>query len=973
MSDWKDKLRRRQSADIRLKAKGGGAPLGFGMYLGNTGYGGNGRLESANPTHTIGTAYGPAQLHEGEDLYKNPDGTLRVVPANQSTGGRQLGFQFGVNSIPVVGQQAQRLQPFFQRTPLGFQSGTPGVPLRRHNERWPEPTVPTKLTTPPSSTSQIYNPIMPGALPLPEKMTLRTKDLFAGLKPAEGLESGLRPKATPTISSNVAHYRVPVLTNPETDIPPESVPVEEPETETEQAETSTVLAAPPSQVSEVQQFSVPVKEPETEATTTGQPVRPSIGMDLLRQYALGGSAVDRAIANRELARLAGEQQAREGALRQTLSQLGIGDRQALSAIAQERQMSGAERATLGGDLAIAAQKRAYETAQPLATMEAREKEFAEATRQYDENMAFMKQQYGDQEGQRAAQDALTMEYETWQKKYLNMNRDDYDRSARFSEQQYAMNKLSLVASQLGIDNVKANQIADRIKQGWTLDMVNTLPDTNLTQGQFDSIRSATGLTDLELNREIAIYNWNRAKLSDAGQDLYKLAQNLGPAYDWRNDAEVMAAMQKYWTELGLDGPPTMAWMETQWNTANKSPGAALKEQIITSDWYRALSEDDKTWYKNEVIPWLQQLADLGGVKFSRDKNGDMIVSDLAGEVIFQEGEGATIEWNPNINPDAVETAMNAVSDLILPGVDDNSMMQYLISNNKPPTEESWIEWNLTERKFSPENDNDIDDAYVMMGELDGLDYAYTTDQLTDYLEAHEGKMPTAASWNQWVKTNGDVDAINRFLAGDETALEKLTGIEWSRIRSDIASGKIATVPPKYSKHIPSDPTRDSMIYRIPIPQQIQDRAIEIERKGKKYVSDMDSSLKAWAQDNAGKAITIGGKWETQTDINAPDILGSRGEIVGGEKYLIDPNATIGTGSISAEAFNKILQNNGLEADFMKGRTIVATGVRVYDMNGNPAILFIAKYRVAGKPWGLVTTTPIVIPEEEISGYEPTIV
>jgi hypothetical protein len=49
----------------------------YSRYMGNTGLGEDGRLQSSNPTAMLRSAEGPVMVHDGEDMYQRPDGDMR--------------------------------------------------------------------------------------------------------------------------------------------------------------------------------------------------------------------------------------------------------------------------------------------------------------------------------------------------------------------------------------------------------------------------------------------------------------------------------------------------------------------------------------------------------------------------------------------------------------------------------------------------------------------------------------------------------------------------------------------------------------------------------------------------------------------------------------------------------------------------------------------------------------------------------
>jgi hypothetical protein len=58
----------------------------YSRYMGNTGFGEDGKLQPKNPAAMVPGAQGPVMVHEGEDMYARPNGDMQVVPASMSQG-----------------------------------------------------------------------------------------------------------------------------------------------------------------------------------------------------------------------------------------------------------------------------------------------------------------------------------------------------------------------------------------------------------------------------------------------------------------------------------------------------------------------------------------------------------------------------------------------------------------------------------------------------------------------------------------------------------------------------------------------------------------------------------------------------------------------------------------------------------------------------------------------------------------------
>jgi hypothetical protein len=85
MQSFLERMRQRGAMQKRPNGQRGyfTEPL-YTRYMGNTGLGEDGKLQTQNPTAIVPSKTGPVAIHEGEDLYQRSNGDVRVVPAKQS-------------------------------------------------------------------------------------------------------------------------------------------------------------------------------------------------------------------------------------------------------------------------------------------------------------------------------------------------------------------------------------------------------------------------------------------------------------------------------------------------------------------------------------------------------------------------------------------------------------------------------------------------------------------------------------------------------------------------------------------------------------------------------------------------------------------------------------------------------------------------------------------------------------------------
>lgn len=203
--------------------------------------------------------------------------------------------------------------------------------------------------------------------------------------------------------------------------------------------------------------------------------------------------------------------------------------------------------------------------------------FDEGNRRWEEEMAFAKQKYGDQQGLRMAEDAaFGMSWESFNAKYPNATKADWQRMQTGWQQKTAANQIGLETARLTLDNMKQDTFGARLMSE---------VDKRIT-------------TDPNYVRDGA----------------------------WKNDQQIIGDLAKYWESSGNDGsfdpnnPDHMAWAESQMKAFSISQIDAGINEMKNSGWYQNLSAEDKAKYEGEVFPALAQLSAMEGIqpKFTED-------------------------------------------------------------------------------------------------------------------------------------------------------------------------------------------------------------------------------------------------------------------------------------------------------------------------------------------------------------------
>jgi hypothetical protein len=285
-----------------------------------TGYGEDGKLQPDRPTGIMETSNGPKTVHEGEQGAVNASGNFSITPANK-TPQMQPG-------IPDNG--AGKFQGFTPAEQLGGQESLAGI----------------------------------------EKST--------GM---EGFQSG-----TPDQNGLMDIYG-----NPTTN------------------KNTTVSSSTPSSIT-----------PTSNATDTYKPYQ-TRGLQRLERYAESTSPMDTSIMNAERDRFSGKAASARGAYSQELSQAGVTGREAATEQFMLGRQIGSQENEMMQGLRKEQSDKAFAASQQLPGAAAT----ARTEDRMKESLDFSKQQWSDTEGQRMLTDALVMDEGSWLQQHPGKTAADY--------------------------------------------------------------------------------------------------------------------------------------------------------------------------------------------------------------------------------------------------------------------------------------------------------------------------------------------------------------------------------------------------------------------------------------------------------------------------------------------------------------------------------------------------------------------
>lgn len=914
----------------KLAVLGTGGPMGS-QYLGNTGYGEDGRLQPSMPTGVVQTAQGPVMLHEGETAIRNSDGTVTIIPAQptqsqllqvqqrtgmpgmqtggtldlpnindksvlRGTGGQGMGamFQGGTQSgaglvVPDVSKTA--LQGTGGRGMAGMQAaGQTGSELLR-------PNVPgtTNLR---GTGGQGMGGSLQSVLPAGQTLTYPNvidKNLLRGTG-GQGMAGLLQEEIVPGAGKGGQGMGGLLGTASQSgaaSVTPPPAP-----------------AIPPTQFG---------------GGYWGR------GMQRLERYAEGRGPYDEQIYNQSMGQFKGEEAAARGALEQQMAQGGITGREA----ATERYMAGlgigAQETQLMADLRKEQADRAFEAAKGIPS-EARAQEQMGLER---EKLDFLKQQYGDEAFQRMSADiAAGMTPEQAAQKY-GLGADQYNQvkasvlwSRTMEEKRFGLEEgqYNLLVRQYG--DLAPQRIATMVQNGMTAAQIRAA-GYNISDPDWAAMRST--LLGEQMTKQM-----NAAEEDLAG---YFQANYTVPGYNWRTDPGAASKLQRAWEAGGRTGQFTEAWADQQFNAATQTTGARFTA-MVTQDpngWFAKLPDvtvRDATgkvtqWGKDEMLPAVQALSGmltLGGAVFGQDANGRAILVDpVTGAPIGGGGAAAgggipaaPVTYNAT-DPVSVNAAISAftVGDgtttapgALLDGVTSSAMTQWLSTHGgiPPASEEAWTTWSNTQRTFDPQNRDDVGAALYTMKDNDTIlnsGVMPTFDMVKVWLAQNGGKIGDLNAFIEWAPTHtGSVSGVTTFFAGtnktisqpDATLANRILKAEYlmsqkttlgdgfeaaykaagftSLAEVETTAGMVslpvgASMAPTVTKKIGTGTYEGTL--GDPVDAGVRQHAAASRQEGYPHAAIVPAStpLTAYAAQNAGKVITIDG---TQYYVNPTEPL-----------------------------------------------------------------------------------------------------
>ncbi len=592
----------------------GGAPLShrFGKEseVSFTGLGEDGRLQPGNPAKMVETENGTSMLHEGELEVRLPDGRTTIIPADQipqqmmqkleksqlkgPKGDTQMeGLQRGGDfrsrfNQPTRTGRVPRIQPVVNPnvTPInpqaqnqGFQVGpTQGGTLTNVNQG------PNQLNTGPN-----IGPIQGGELTDvdPNVFTANPQGFQSGTHVANPQGWTTDGSVVNPVTKDDPNKQGFVIDTSQFDPYDVTLP--------EGTGQDKVDVADPNQQGWTTDGSEIDVEKELEEINNIDPEQLSgsqLGQYIsqLQMIASGqGKLGKQAMIEAQQKYKAEEQAARESQL-QGMAQADVTGREALTEQAMlTRDLSAAE-AGLEGQLRKQQDERAFAAAQQLPGAQLAADQFEEGQEQFDEQMAFAKEKYGDQLGQRIAQainsgvplnklnemfpdaNISQSDYDSmkdvtsstqWQKAF-DLSADQWQQQFDVTEDQW--NKQYDFAKEQYGDKEGQRIVAD-INSGMTYSQIKA-KYPNVTQADYDSIKDAGPIGQMDYKKKMDML----AMKKDAG-DLEGWAEEFADIYGTGIDIGHLQSeqdMDNFYK--GMDVMQGLIETGVDWETAKKMMG-----------------------------------------------------------------------------------------------------------------------------------------------------------------------------------------------------------------------------------------------------------------------------------------------------------------------------------------------------------------------------------------------------------------
>lgn len=551
-------------------------------YMGNTGNGEDGIVQPSNPTDIIDTNVGPRMLHEDENVYVGNNNELEVQPSPYTQ--RQLrrieynqnipGYQYGTGrsrgrSIPDPGTSVAKEDAPITQTAPTFTTKTPTInPVRVA----PIQTAPTFTTETPAT-----EPIkVQASEPITRTAPTITKPETPTINPIRVAPMSQVTQVAPaiTVPTTTTTPRFPEVKTPTGVTTEKQLTVSETPSLETQARTTAMGRSMAAARGELPEYDAALQKQLDDMRAT-QDVENLI---LAQQGAQGDLSPQEIAAQQAMSRAAGRQ-----AISSAAAEGIIGKGQLQQQATQQ----------LAGE-ALAGQRFEEDKARYKDTQGWTEYEAAIAAGDYDTAAAAYKSVTGND---------ISMEEMQRYQGYLNRSREA---------------EVSTLENTLGQE--KFNSIMDRINSGASLKSINEEFGTNLTQDEYNQMFETTEYGQLQWTRDLSAANMlletpgavNKTQAAQRYAELFP-----GTSFDFstlianensEQFADGLSQLSSYVaagltfedaiTAMRKDGTLTMMGV-TEDEAAqlyNGMKANAIDEEwnaIESSDWYQALSDEDK--------------------------------------------------------------------------------------------------------------------------------------------------------------------------------------------------------------------------------------------------------------------------------------------------------------------------------------------------------------------------------------------
>jgi hypothetical protein len=388
-------------------------------------------------------------------------------------------------------------------------------------------------------------------------------------------------------------------------------------------------------------------------------------MGVLRGIIAGEDPTARKMANAYLGYTRAASAAEKQAFAQELAQMGISPGAAAAHLQLLGRQQRSQEAGLVGELAEQAGARRMEALGELGTLG-----------QAQQRIDMLKQERGDEEVNRASNDAVKLSKETWLEKYgpMGYTEDDYNKMNTFWEHEKTIGEQTIRANKLNMNVGEYNAVTNLVNSGVTdLDEIERVTGVRLDPTQYASILEASALGERNYGRRMELATTlfsagGEQNIASAVNILKESFPFLSDTVDWdaletelqdvdkqQKFAAAMASLTTMVATPGMTAKAAAEFLKQNGQLEDLFPGMSEADaQLKAESMFATLDVNmiDESWSVISLSTWYQGLGedDQGFIQslFDDIQSGKL---PLANARIFYEKDPETGEWGFTVTED----------------------------------------------------------------------------------------------------------------------------------------------------------------------------------------------------------------------------------------------------------------------------------------------------------------------------------